>query len=102
MIRAVLIATASVLGIGYGLDRLYPVPTQCVVSSFVTPGESGRDVLTIQKRLNRFGVWVFEDGEYGPDTETAVISFQAWKHLDRTGQVDTATATALGCTIGAK
>jgi peptidoglycan hydrolase-like protein with peptidoglycan-binding domain len=61
-------------------------------------GSVGSDVATVQRALIAAGIPVpgGADGRYGPATRAAVISFQSSKGLARTGEIDTATAGALG------
>lgn len=54
-------------------------------------GSEGDDVRTLQRRLG-----IEPDGTYGPATTAAVLSFQRARNLRPTGQVDEATAKALG------
>lgn len=51
--------------------------------------------LWLQKRLNVHGASLDEDGELGPLTRKAILSFQRRKKLDLTEVADDATITAL-------
>jgi outer membrane protein OmpA-like peptidoglycan-associated protein len=59
-------------------------------------GDSGEHVTLLQERLRQLGYyegWV--DGQYGSTTETAVLWFQEAAGLERDGQVQETTWTAL-------
>ncbi len=58
-------------------------------------GSRGPDVLELQRQLNARGERLAEDGIFGPKTEAALKRFQGTCGADRTGRVDTGTATAL-------
>ncbi|MGK0276391.1 MAG: peptidoglycan hydrolase-like protein with peptidoglycan-binding domain [Ilumatobacter sp.] len=61
-------------------------------------GSVGADVATVQRALIAAGIPVAggADGNYGPATRAAVVSFQSSKGLAQSGEIDTATAGALG------
>jgi peptidoglycan hydrolase-like protein with peptidoglycan-binding domain len=65
-------------------------------------GDRGPDVKAIQQALIGKGVNVpgGADGVFGPATKSALATFQAQQGLPNTGQVDSATAAALGLTSG--
>lgn len=52
-------------------------------------------MLELQRQLNARGERLAEDGIFGPKTEAALKRFQGTCGADRTGRVDTGTATAL-------
>ena len=59
-------------------------------------GDRGPDVLRLQTLLNQLGADLVVDGDFGPMTEAAVISFQAEKGLTVDGKVGPQTWAALG------
>lgn len=60
------------------------------------PGQSGPQVMVLQQRLNSLGYWAgTPDGSYGHVTSQAVMAFQKWAGLERTGIADQATVDAL-------
>jgi hypothetical protein len=64
-----------------------------------TPHMSDNKVRSAQMALNDHGYNVGTvDGRWGPNTETAVRSFQAKSGLTENGKLDTATLNALGVT----
>ena len=65
-------------------------------------GSSGADVVTVQRALIAAGISVRggADGRYGPATRAAVVGFQLKKGLAQSGEIDAATADALGITGG--
>jgi peptidoglycan hydrolase-like protein with peptidoglycan-binding domain len=73
-----------------------PFVTQSLVG--LRQGSVGADVATVQRALIAAGIPVAggADGKYGPATRAAVISFQSSKGLAQSGEIDTATAGALG------
>lgn len=55
--------------------------------------KSGEATRALQERLNELGFWVDEpDGKYGTVTSQAVMAFQKYLGLKRTGSVDKTTA----------
>jgi Putative peptidoglycan binding domain len=54
-------------------------------------GDSGDDVKLAQELLNRVGMLLDDDGQFGAATRTAVREAQELGHLPVTGRVDTAT-----------
>lgn len=76
-----------------------------LVQSVVGLGEgaSGDTVRSLQNALMAAGVTVpgGADGIFGPKTKSAVIAYQSRQGLPATGQVDEATARALGLSEGA-
>ena len=79
-----------------------PLPTHApfVAQSLVglRQGSAGAEVATVQQALISAGVTVRGgvDGHFGPATRAAVVSFQSSKGLAQSGEIDTATAAALG------
>lgn len=61
-------------------------------STTLKRGSTGEAVVALQRALGG----IEADGEFGPLTEAAVMSFQGSKGLPQTGVVDTATWNALG------
>ena len=61
-------------------------------------GSVGANVATVQRALISAGVPVpgGADGQFGPATRAAVVSFQSSKGLAQSGEIDAATAGALG------
>ncbi|MGB0114462.1 MAG: peptidoglycan-binding protein [Ilumatobacteraceae bacterium] len=66
-------------------------------------GSKGSDVSAVQSALLAAGVPVpgGADGVFGPATRSAVTAFQSRKGLTPSGEVDTATASALGLVAAA-
>ncbi|MEV6487233.1 M15 family metallopeptidase [Actinoplanes sp. NPDC051633] len=58
-------------------------------------GDQGQDVLEVQYLLGRHGLAVDTDGNFGPETETAVEDFQAQQGLEVDGIVGPDTMAAL-------
>ncbi|MCY7289655.1 MAG: peptidoglycan-binding protein, partial [Cryobacterium sp.] len=75
-----------------------PVLGQAVVG--LRQGATGADVTTLQKALIAAGVTVpgGADGKFGPATKSALTAYQSRSGLPTTGEVDAATAAALGLT----
>ncbi|HEX9888456.1 MAG TPA: cell wall-binding repeat-containing protein [Nitriliruptorales bacterium] len=58
----------------------------------VSRGDVGEDVRELQQRLLALGYWLPQaDGEYGYSTAQAVMAFQKWEGLARTGTADRLT-----------
>ncbi len=69
------------------------LPTQTLPSE---PGQRGPAVVALQTNLARLGYWAGTvDGSYGHVTSQAVMAFQKWENLPRTGIADAATVSAL-------
>ena len=63
-------------------------------------GSRGKDVTTLQTKLKRWGYYSGNvDGIFGPQTQSAVKSFQKKNGLAVDGMVGPATAKALGMTL---
>lgn len=61
----------------------------------LSQGDRGPEVLTLQKRLQALGFSIAADGNFGPLTHAALVSFQTSRALRPTGLVDTDTVAAL-------
>ncbi|MFL6125131.1 GH25 family lysozyme [Actinophytocola sp.] len=64
-------------------------------------GQTGRQVTTVQYLLNAHGATMDVDGDFGPATRTAVVSFQTSHGLETDGIVGPATWSALVTTVQA-
>lgn len=64
-------------------------------------GMSGSDVSALQTRLQRLGLLIEVDGEFGEPTVTAVRSYQTTARLNVTGVADRTTLEALGFDVSA-
>lgn len=70
----------------------------CAATAFASfqRGDEGQEVLLIQKRLVELSYSITNiDGDFGPETETAIKKFQADKGLEVDGVVGSATYMAL-------
>ena len=72
-------------------------PTQRERGPETAPAISSDMVFKVQQRLHDLGFYVRDniDGQWGPNTATAVRNFQRAKGLDATGQLNSATLAAL-------
>ncbi len=63
----------------------------------LAPGSKGPAVLALQKKLVKLKYLapVARNGVYGPRTQQAVMAFQGWRGLTRTGSMDSASFKAL-------
>ncbi|MCP3937328.1 MAG: murein L,D-transpeptidase [Actinomycetia bacterium] len=62
----------------------------------VDPGDSGPQVIALQRKLNSLGYWTgHPDGDYGHVTSQAVMAFQKWSGLERSGSADEQTIALL-------
>jgi Putative peptidoglycan binding domain len=75
-------------------------PTTEAISSPVSFGDSGPDVVIVQERLANEGLPVTADGVYGQETADAVMAFQEQQQLTVDGAVGSETAEALGIWSG--
>ena len=75
-------------------------PTAETISSPLSFGDSGPDVVTLQERLDAEGLAVTVDGVYGPETANAVTAFQEQEQLTVDGVVGSETGEALGIWSG--
>ena len=71
-------------------------PTTETISSPLSFGDSGPDVVIVQERLAAEGLPVTADGVYGQETADAVIAFQEQEQLTVDGVVGSETGEALG------
>jgi hypothetical protein len=71
-------------------------PTTGTISTPLSVGDSGPDVVSLQERLAAEGLPVTVDGVYGPETADAVLAFQEQEQLTVDGVVGSETAEALG------
>ena len=96
-----LVASSGLSGLP-AVASAIPLPTHApfVAQSLVglRQGSAGAEVATVQRALISAGVTVRGgvDGHFGPATRAAVVSFQSSKGLAQSGEIDTATAAALG------
>ncbi|MEZ5258425.1 MAG: L,D-transpeptidase family protein [Ilumatobacteraceae bacterium] len=74
-----------------------PGQVEAMAAPFAAIGSSdGAEAERIQQRLLDLGFWLLAvDGDYGHSTSQAVLAFQKYRGLERTGKVDDATAAAL-------
>jgi hypothetical protein len=70
-------------------------PTTETISSPVSFGDSGPDVVIVQERLAAEGQPITADGVYGQETVDAVMAFQEQEQLAVDGVVGSDTAEAL-------
>ncbi len=74
-----------------------PPPINGLRDGILGPGETGQDVVTLQKALNQaINAGLTTDGDYGPGTERAVREFQQKNGLTVTGVAGPETLKALG------
>lgn len=67
-----------------------------LTQSDLSPGDTGPNVVILQRALNRNGAGLSEDGIYGPGTTQAVRAFQRQERLPDTGVADGRTLQILG------
>ena len=83
------------------LMALWLVPAIALGATVLEVGSNGSDVTKVQKRLIQYGYMTGSaDGKYGEKTRDAVIWFQKRNGLTADGRVGSATAAALGVTLG--
>jgi Putative peptidoglycan binding domain len=75
-------------------------PTTETISSPLSFGDSGPDVVILQERLDTVGLAVTVDGVYGQETADAVMEFQEREQLMVDGVVGSETGEALGIWSG--
>jgi hypothetical protein len=75
-------------------------PTTETISSPLSFGDSGPDVVILQESLDAEGLPVTVDGVYGPETADAVMAFQEQEQLTVDGAVGSETGEALGIWSG--
>lgn len=72
------------------------ISAQALASPSLSKNDTGKDVLTLQKKLYIIGYEITElDGEFGDETEKAVQAFQRDQKITVTGVVTNATWRAL-------
>ncbi|GIH20874.1 GH25 family lysozyme [Rugosimonospora africana] len=76
-----------------------PPPPPVLTWPLVQQGQTGRRVTTVQYLLNAHGAKLDPDGDFGPATKTAVVSFQSSNHLETDGIVGANTWQALVVTV---
>lgn len=76
-------------------DTTTTTPPDCTISTELSPGDSGGDVICLTEALNAAGVPVTTTDTYDPQVTTAVRSFQASSHIAVDGWVGQQTATLL-------
>lgn len=89
------LATAQALGVG--LPRLLPPATVEPAAAAPASALSGRAVRNVQTRLRALGFYQAPaDGVWGAGTQGALERFQRGRGLEASGQINPATAQALG------
>jgi N-acetylmuramoyl-L-alanine amidase len=79
-----------------GAEPTRPKPRAPALPATARPGDHGKGVETLQRRLAALGYEVRKvDGRYGPATQHAVTAFQKVNHLDRDGVAGPRTMKAL-------
>ena len=73
-----------------------PGMAAAVTEVLISMGDRGPDVLALQRRLNKLGATLAEDGDFGNGTRAAVTAFQGANGLRPDGVVDSKTRAALG------
>lgn len=98
-VEPILVAQPPVAPVGLLTQSASPaiVPVAAPEAPFAAVGNNGGDeTARIQQRLLDLGFWhAGVDGSYGLTTEQAVLAFQKYHGLERSGRVDDATAAAL-------
>jgi peptidoglycan hydrolase-like protein with peptidoglycan-binding domain len=79
---------------GQPLEPLEPAPIPAY-RGLVRLGSTGPAVVLVQQRLKDRGWSLTVDGDFGPETDAVVRSFQREKHLRVDGQVGPVTWEAL-------
>jgi murein L,D-transpeptidase YcbB/YkuD len=83
-----------------GSETEEAAPSTETISSPLSFGDRGDDVVILQERLVAEGLPVAVDGVYGPETADAVRTFQEQEQLPVDGVVTPDTAEALGIWSG--
>jgi peptidoglycan hydrolase-like protein with peptidoglycan-binding domain len=108
-VRAACVVTFAGLTLGAVPTTVSAVAVPAVLSGALAQsvvglgeGSSGAAVRELQNALMAAGVTVpgGADGNFGPKTKSAVIAYQSRQGLPATGEVDEATARALGLSEG--
>lgn len=76
--------------------------THTNTKNYLTVGDKGDAVKTLQTKLNKVGYKLTVDGEYGSATKAAVTSFQKKYNLEVDGVAGKNTITKLNAVIAAK
>lgn len=71
------------------------------VSAIPKKGDTGKDVETLQKALNKKGAVLTVDGDFGSVTLAAVSKFQKENGLEGSGEIGPKTMELLGLRVGA-
>ena len=90
---------ASTTAVAAAPTQTFTASGGSLLSGSLAPGASGTDVITLQQRLNGFGIPVFVDGVYGFETQQAVRTYQRVQDLEVTGTANRATLEAMGFEI---
>ena len=87
-------------GIGYTRGAAVSPESAGIVFRLTDPRMTGATVKEIQRGLRQAGFNPGPiDGEFGPQTQAAVLGFQATRGLVQDGEVGSKTAKALGITL---
>jgi Putative peptidoglycan binding domain len=81
-------------------ETVEAAPTTETISSPLSLGDSGPDVVIVQERLAAEGLPVTADGVYGQETADAVMAFQEQEQLTVDGVVGSETGEALAIWSG--
>ncbi len=73
-----------------------PNQTSTLLAPNLALGDSGTDVINLQRRLQDFGIPLFVDGVYGFETQQAVRTYQRVQNIEVTGNADSATLERMG------
>jgi peptidoglycan hydrolase-like protein with peptidoglycan-binding domain len=70
-------------------------PRQTASAGYATPAPADPQVAQLQRALDANGANVRVDGVMGPDTQTALRTYQQQHGLQPTGELDAQTRTSL-------
>ncbi len=94
-VSAPAVATPTGLRVVDGPPLRVPSPLEVA-----KPGAEGEAVANLQRRLTELGYWLGPvDGKYSALTVQAVMAFQKYSDLERTGRADLATIDALAAAV---